>query len=180
MSDQIKKELLEAFSEIQGPRTFYQLDKIVVGAKFTPEHQYLQATLELQISYDNLRLAKFKQRQKAAKIDDLRAQISELEVEQEQTERAMLGAQREFASLLAIWERYPTKFTRSQIEEAAPREYQKRFASQSMQDLASHGTISVGNQDALRMAGMTITVKDGNATIEKSAEQSHNHVGLLK
>ena len=40
-------EMLQAFEEIQMPRTPFALEKLVVGARFTQEQQYAQCVLEL-------------------------------------------------------------------------------------------------------------------------------------
>jgi len=164
MVDDDKLALLQAFDEIQGPRTRYQLEKVVVGAKFTEPHQYHQCVLELQIAYDNLRIAEQKFRQKEA-------EIAEKKVEQEQLQRAMLGSRREFEHLYAIWKRFPRRYTREEIEAAAPEEYETMFKTHSLQDLQERGSISVGNQDALRMARLTAVVGDaGQVRFEKEQE----------
>jgi hypothetical protein len=60
--------MLQAFDEIQMPRTPYTLKELIVDTKFTDQQKYAQCVLELSIAYDNLRLAR---------ID---AEIKELEI----------------------------------------------------------------------------------------------------
>lgn len=158
--------MLRAFYEIQGPRSRYQLESVVVGSKFTEPHRYAQCVLELQIAYDNLRIAEQKFRQKEA-------EIAEKQVEQEQLQRAMLGAKREFEHLSGLWQRFGRQYTREEIEAAAPEEYETMFKVHAAQDMAERGVISVGNQDALRMARITAIVDDsGQVSFEKSREQA--------
>lgn len=168
-------EMLQAFDEIQMPRTPYALDQLVVETKHTKEQQYAQCVLELSIAYDNLRTAGAKaeikeinisKREKkiaemkldpAAAMDDIRIEELELKcerVELEQLNRARLGATREFEYLFNKWKTYPKKFTREELNAASPEEYRMQLLTQANQDLAAMGRISQGNQEGLRQIGM--------------------------
>jgi hypothetical protein len=160
-------ELTKAFDEIQGARTRFQLDAFSIGAKHTAEFQYAQTVLEMQIKYDAIRMAEAKRHQ-------ISAEIAQKQLELEQQDRAMLGARREYDHLHKRWESFPRKFTREEIESAAPEEYRTMIQTQSVQDLLEHGAISVGNQDALRMCGVECKIIDGAPVFEVLANPGNN------
>lgn len=155
------KEMLQAFDEIQMARPPYVLKNLVVDARFTPEQQYAQCVLELSIAYDNLRLAQCRYEEKEIEIKEIKGKGRKAElqreikkIEQEQLRRAMLGAAREFDYLYELWEEYPQKYTREEINLAQPREYKLRLETQAFHDLNATGRISVGNQEGLRQIGV--------------------------
>jgi hypothetical protein len=150
-------QMLAAFEEIQMPRTPYALEKLVVGARFTPEQQYAQCVLEMSIAYFNLQTAKLKVEKKEIEIqkvqgDDRNADIDRelLRLEQKQTRLAMLGAFREFSALFEMWEKFPKKYTRQELNDASERDYKIRLETQANQDLNFHGRVTVSNQEGLR------------------------------
>lgn len=153
-------ELLNAFNEIQMPRSSYALKNFVVNSKFTEEQRYAQCVLELQVAYDNLRLADLHLKEKNIEIDEIvgndekskiKRQIKE--IEQEQTKRAVLGAMREFKTLYEIWNSFSKKYNREDIEAAQEKEYTLRLSTQAKHDMLATGKISVGNQEGLRQLG---------------------------
>jgi hypothetical protein len=167
------EKLQKAFEEIQMPRTPYVLGNMVVGSKYTIEQQYAQCVLELSIAYDNLRIAEAKQKLKELEIDKLGDSEEDklnriiLEVEKEQTHRAMIGALREFEYLYGLWEQSP-KFTREQLNDAQEKEFNLRIKTQAQQDLNAFGRISVGNQEALRQIGEAVYPQlDNSREVEK-------------
>lgn len=154
-------ELEKAFDEIQMPRPPFVLERMVVGSKMTNEQQYAQCVLELQVAYDNLRLAELKLQEKDLEIAELSPTDSKSEIqkkikciEQEQLKRAMLGAVREFEFLYSLWEKFPKKYNRAELNAAQEEEYTLRLKLQASQDLNAHGRVSVGNQEGLRQIGM--------------------------
>lgn len=175
-------EMIQAFDEIQMPRTPYVLDKMVVGARFTSEQQYAQCVLEMSIAYDNLRLAKVGVEEKDIEIRRLQDKIQEIKrtrttpkfsgkekerqiretelaiekksIEQEQTRRAMLGASREFEYLFNLWAENPNRYTREEMNKAQPEEYRLRLETQAQQDMNATGRIAQGNQEGLRQIGV--------------------------
>lgn len=155
-------ELLQAFDEIQQPRPPYVLEKFVVGAHHTEEQRYAQCVLEMQIKYDNLRLARLRCEKKELEIAKIRdtpvgridRQIKEIELEQ--LHRTMIGAEREFAFLHVMWENFPKKYIRAELDLAAPVEFARRLLTQAEHDLAASGRVSVGNQEGLRLAGLAV------------------------
>ena len=166
----IDESLMKAFDEIQMARTPYQLEKFVVGQHDTEEQRYAQCVLELQIKYDVIRralLGREKLQIEQAKLDsealalddkrdrrikEIEAQVKGFDVQEQ--DRAMKGALREFASLYAIFKTFKKQYSREDMNNAQPDYWQKRLTRQANQDMLANGRISVGQQDALRMAGM--------------------------
>jgi hypothetical protein len=155
--------MLAAFDEIQMPRTPLALEKLVVGARFTPEQQYAQCVLELSIAYDNLRLAKLSVQRKQLEMDaldrtkpleDIDYQIKA--IEQEKTQRAMLGAAREFEVLYDLWKSFPNKYTREELNAASLAEYTLQLQTQAQHDLLYQGRIAPSNQEGLRQLGLPL------------------------
>jgi hypothetical protein len=154
------EKMLEAFDEIQMPRTPYVLDNMVVNSKFTEQQKYAQCVLEMSIAYDNLRTAKCNAELKQIEIDDINAKDrkGELEkeikkIELEQLNRARLGAMREFEYLFGLWKSFGRTYTREELNDAQEKEYTLRLETQARQDMNATGRISVSNQEGLRHIG---------------------------
>ena len=97
MNNKTLEQMYADFDAIQMPRTPYMLKDLVVDTKFTNEQKRAQCVLEMQIAYDNLRLAKIDMSLKQIEIDKIKGKDkkSELEkakkeIELEQTLRAVL------------------------------------------------------------------------------------------
>jgi hypothetical protein len=158
---ELHNDLIAAFDEIQMPRTEYELRKFVIESQDTPAKAYAHCVLELSNKYDNLRLANIDVQIKEHEIAELEAKkdkISKLEaqkkrIELEQTNRARVGALREFEALYRIWHEFPHKYTRAEIDADQPEYWDKRIARQSNNDMISSGRVSASNVDALRMIG---------------------------
>jgi len=168
-------KLQQAFIEIQMPRTPFALENFVVNSKFTDQQRYAQCVLELSIAYDNLRTVNLALEKKRLEIDaiDTTTRMGEIdkemkEIEIEQTERAVVGAMREFDFLYDMWEKFPKKYTREDLNEAQQEEYTKMLETQAQHDLNAMGRISVGNQEGLRQLGkMTYPALDAVREVEK-------------
>lgn len=158
---ELHNDLIAAFDEIQMPRTEYELRKFVIESQDTPAKAYAHCVLELSNKYDNLRLANIDVQIKEHEIAELEAKkdkISKLEahkkrIELEQTNRARVGALREFEALYRIWHEFPHKYTRAEIDADQPEYWDKRIARQANNDMISSGRVSASNVDALRMIG---------------------------
>lgn len=151
------KEMQDAFLEIAQPRPDYVLRNMVVWSRFTEAQQYAQCVLEMSIKYDNLRTAELQVKLKELEVkeldtddekDQLNKQIKEIEMEQ--TNRARLWALREFNALFKMWQEFPKKYTRWELNEAQEEEYKHKLEIQAQQDLNATGRISVWNQEGLR------------------------------
>ena len=101
----------DAITEIQQPRSRYQLVHFVLGQHDTPEMQFYQLMLELQDMGYKLRMAELNVRKTEVEItrlletgDELDAiEAEEKQVGLEQTQIVMKGAQREIAILEDIF-----------------------------------------------------------------------------
>jgi hypothetical protein len=179
------KDMEDAFLEIQQPRTAYVLEKFVVGQHDTIETQYAQCVLEMQIKYDNLRRAKLGKRKIEIKIKDFEDKGTELDqieadllrIDLEEQDRAVLGALREFEGLYKIWQSFPKKFTRAELDAGQEQYWKLRLARQAQQDLQATGRIGVGNNEALRQIGLS-----GNPQLDhvREVEKKYLEVGDVK
>lgn len=155
------KDMESAFDEIQQPRTEYVLQNFVVGQHDTIETQYSQCVLEMMVKYDNIRRAKLNKRKLQIKINEYESKNTELDqieadllkIDLEEQDRAMLGALREFEALYKIWQAFPKKYTRQELDSNQPIYWAKRLQRQAYQDIQATGRVGVGNHEALRQAG---------------------------
>ena len=179
------KEMESAFLEIQQPRSAFVLEKFVVGQHDTLQTQYSQCVLELQVKYDNIRRAKLNKKKlmlkmeehlkKGTEIDLIDADLLKIDIEEQ--DRAMLGALREFEALYRIWQAFPKKYTREELDANQPEYWEKRLTRQSQQDMQSGGRVGAGNQEAIRQLN-TNTVKQISNV--KKTEQKYLDVGDTK
>jgi hypothetical protein len=161
------KEMESAFLEIQQPRTPFVLEKFVVGQHDTLETQYQQCVLELQVKYDNIRRARLNKKKILIKISEYATRNTELDkveadlltIDLEEQERAMLGAIREFETLYSIWQSFPKKYTREDIDKNQADYWQKRLSRQAQQDIQATGRVGAGNSEALRQIEMENILK---------------------
>jgi hypothetical protein len=159
------QKLLDAFSEIQQPRSRYALEHYVIGGKFTPETRYAQCVLEAQIKWDNIRLGRLDLERIDLEIAGVATpgRLGEIErekksIEREQVERAMLGAKRELACLCEIFDSFGTTYTHEQIESAQQDEERNRLCTHAVQEMSAFGYVAPGTQDAMRRVGAAIIV----------------------
>lgn len=144
VTTELHKEMTDAFNEIQMPRTPFVLEELIVNTKFTDEQKYAQCVLEMSIAYDNLRLAQIDMSLKQLQIDELddtiekqRLKKLKKQIELEQTQRAVLGAEREFTYLFNLWRKFKKQYTREELNEAQPLEYKMRLETQALLDMQS-------------------------------------------
>ena len=163
VTKKMKKEMTDVFDSASMARTPYALEQLVVWANHTDEQRYAQCVLELSIKYDNLRLAEIVMDLKKLEILDLKDKKDEksklerrkLDIEQEQTARAMLWAEREFAVLYKLRLSFEKRYTREEINDASPREFEAKLKTQALLDIASTGKVSSWNLEWLRQIGVT-------------------------
>jgi hypothetical protein len=166
---------------IQQPRSNFALEHFVVAQHVTPERQYMQTVLELQIKMFNIQRAQLEERklhlekEEQEEIRDrwttsrrgkARAQI---EIERIQTDLAELnlariGATREAECLLAILDKLPN-FTYEELQRAEPLYWVARMSDQALRDMKTMGAIGQGNLEAIgqmfrspgdRVAGLSV------------------------
>lgn len=179
---EISNELKQAFMEIQQPRTPYQIEKFVVGQHDTEEMQYAQCVLELQIKYNNIRRAIINRKiiEKdieilLAKGDDksfLKAELKKIDLEEQDS--AMIGAIREFDILNQIWENFPVKYNRTQLNFNQEAYWQKRLTREASYELQAQGRIGKGTIEALTQIGRSpIPELDHIRDTEKKFLENH-------
>lgn len=158
---EISEELRQAFVEIQQPRTPYQIEKFVVGQHETEEMQYAQCVLELQMKYNSIRRALINRqiidediKKLEAKGDlknKLKADLKRIDMEDQ--DFAMIGAVREFDILSQIWNNFPKKFSRSELNFNQEEYWQKRLARDASYELQAQGRVGKGTIEALTQIG---------------------------
>jgi hypothetical protein len=158
MFDEIEK----AIAEVQQPRSRFQLERFVLGQHATPEMQYYQVCLELQDTLYKYKMAEINKKKTDIKIarlrstgdelDELKAQ--EIELTQTQTAFAVIGAQRELAHLIDIWDTFEHKFTRAEIESAQPDYWQARLTNNAKAMLMGGASVNPAHIEAMEQAGV--------------------------
>ena len=158
MFDDIDK----AIAEVQQPRSRFQLERFVLGQHSTPEMQYYQTVIELQDMIYKYKLAQINVKKSEAKIaklrstgdefDELKAQEHELGLAQ--TRFTMLGAERELAHLVDIWNSFEHKFTRAEIEKAQPDYWTARLTNNAKAMLMGGSGVNAAHIEAMEQAGV--------------------------
>lgn len=155
-------DVLEAIAEIQQPRSDFQLEHFVVGQHDTEEMQYYQCLVELQNIYYTIRTVSLELKKAEIEIDRLRStgdEIDEIdaqikEIGLEQTRVVAVGSFRELEKLLKIYNSFPKKFTRSEIEQAQPDYWRKRLTRQATLESVGGTQALAANLDSLRQIGL--------------------------
>lgn len=156
-------ELLSAFSEVQQARSNFQIDHFVIGQHDTDEMRYYQTLIELQSLYYTMRIVNLQVKKIKAEIASLRssndeiklidAQIKELELEQLLT--AAIGTVREVEKLVAVYQSFPHKYTREEIEAGQEEYWHKRLYRQAALEATAGGsTAQAAHLDSLRQIGV--------------------------
>ena len=153
--------LAEAFTEMQQPRSEYQLQHFVVGQHDTEPQRYRQCLIEIQAISYTLRTVKLElqktelqvERLRATRdaVDELDAQIKE--VGMEQTRLVMIGAERELEALKNIWMDFKTHYTHAQIEDDQREYWHERLNRQARLEAIGSGKVSWAQLDALNNIG---------------------------
>tara|TARA_R110002073_G_scaffold328466_1_gene509778 strand:+ start:124 stop:654 length:531 start_codon:yes stop_codon:yes gene_type:complete len=152
--------ITEAISEIQQPRSRYQLINFVIGQHDTPEMRFYQLMLELQDTNYKIGVAKIGLKKAAIEIARLLQtgdEIDALDAEEktlgmEQTRIVMQGALREQAILEDLFDSCE-HYTRDEIEHAQPEYWQKRLTRQTNLQIMSGG-VQWAQLDSLRQIGL--------------------------
>jgi predicted transcriptional regulator len=155
-------EIDKAIAEVQQPRSRFQLEKFVLGQHATPEMQYYQTVLELQDMIYKYKLAQITVKKAEAKIAKLRStgdEIDELKAQERelglaQTRFTMLGAERELAHLIDIWNGFQHKYSRDEIETAQPDYWQARLTNNAKAMLMGGASVNAAHIEAMEQAGV--------------------------
>lgn len=155
-------EIDKAIAEVQQPRSRFQLERFVLGQHSTPEMQYYQTVIELQDMIYKYKLAQIgvkkaevkiaKLRSTGTELDELKAQENELGLAQ--TRFTMLGAERELAHLVDIWNSFEHKFTRAEIEQAQPDYWTARLTNNAKAMLMGGSGVNAAHIEAMEQAGV--------------------------
>ena len=179
MFDEIEK----AIAEVQQPRSRFQLERFVLGQHLTPEMQYYQVCIELQDMIYKYKFAEIKEKKTLAKIKKLRSskdeikelKAQELELGLEQTAYAVLGAKREIAHLVDIWNAFKHKYTREEIEAAQPDYWQARLTNNAKAMLMGGSGVNPAHIEAMGQAGI---LDDFIKNIDQNSKQLEDYSGL--
>lgn len=172
--------IYDALLEIQKPRSRFQLEKFVLGQHDTPEQQYKQALLEIQNLIFNIKVTSLTLKKVNIEIQDLKDKGDEISLieaeikalEAEQTNLALLGAKRELADLLEIWEAFPHKYTHEELEDSQSIYWDKRLKRQSILEAVGGTANQASHLDALRQIGVINMTENGIAPAESVKELS--------
>ena len=155
-------EINKAISEVQQPRSRFELERFVVGQHATEEMRYYQTVIELQDAIYKYKLAVISVKKSNLKIAKLRSskdeleglEAEEIEAELEQTSFAMLGAEREMKQLLEIFHGFNTKYSREQIELAQPEYWKARLTNNAKAMLMGGANVNHAHIEAMEQAGV--------------------------
>lgn len=156
------EDLEKAIAEVQQPRSRFQLEKFVIGQHPTPEMQYYQVCLELQDMIYKYKLAEINEKKILTKIARLRSsgdeldelEAQELELGLEQTKIAVIGAKREIAHLVDIYNGFDQKYTREQIEAAQPEYWRERLTGNAKAMLIGGVSVNPAHIESMKQAGI--------------------------
>lgn len=156
------EDIEKAIAEVSQPRSRFQLEKFVLGQHATPEMQYYQICLELQDMIYKLRLAELDKQKNQIKIERLRStgdQIDEIKAQKielgmDRTDVAILGAKREIAHLVDIWNSFEHKFTREEIEQAQPDYWKARLTGNAKAMLIGGVSVNPAHIESMQQAGI--------------------------
>lgn len=162
----LPSSLLEDFDAIQMARPPETLRRFVVGAQSIdhPAQGWAQCVLELSIKYNAIRRAEIQAQIIALDMEEElakdtprgRLEAAKRTIDLEEQNAAQLGAEREFASLYAIYQEFPQRYTREQLDAAQVEYWQNRIGRQAQQDQESRQTgIGAGNLEAMRELGLS-------------------------
>jgi hypothetical protein len=151
-----------AIAEIQQPRSRFQLENFVLGQHATVEMQYFQTCIELQDMLHKYRNAEITIKIDEKTVDKLRSsgdeidalEADKLELNLKQTRLAMIGAQREIAHLVDIWNQFPNKFSRAEIEAAQPAYWAERLTANANAMLMAGQGVNPAHIEAMQQAGV--------------------------
>jgi hypothetical protein len=170
------EEIEKAIQEVQQPRSRFQLERFVLGQHATEEMRYYQTVIELQDAIYKYKLAVISVKKSEIKIQRLRAtgdELDELKAQQlelglNQTLFAMVGAKREMEELVEIFEAFPKKYTRAEIEAAQPEYWQARLTNNAKAMLMGGANVNPAHIEAMEQAGV---LESFVAEVEKTKKE---------
>jgi hypothetical protein len=179
VEEKLTPDVLLAMAEIQQPRSQFQLEKFVINQHDTDEMKYFQCVTEIQSLYYTIRTVSLemkkteieiaKLRATGDEVDEIDAQLKELGLEQ--TRLVGVGAFRELGHLMNIFESFPIKYTREQIEIAQPDYWSKRLNRQAILELTGGTQAAASHLDSLRQIGAIEVSAQGIKEVEGFKEK---------
>lgn len=160
IDDIARTELLDALNAIQQPRSDYQIEHFVVGQHDTEAMRYHQCVLEMQIKYDSIRLAQLDIELMHLDIEECddsprgRIGARKKRIGLESTERALLGAIREFTCLYKMFKSFGRTYTYEEIQADQIAYWHKRAIRQTEHECQAYGRPQVGQLDMMRQMGV--------------------------
>lgn len=184
VEEQITPDILLAISEIQKPRSAFQLEKFVVGQHDTDEMKYYQTVIEIQSLYYTIRNVSLEMkkteieiarlRKTGDEIDEIDAQIKELGLEQ--TRVVGIGAFRELSDLMQIFNSFEKQYTRQEIEIAQPDYWNQRLNRQTVLELTGGSQAAAAHLDSLRQIGAISVTDKGIFQIEQDIRDTQKQL----
>jgi hypothetical protein len=155
-------EILNTIANIQQSRSNFELDHFVLGQHDTIEMAYYQTGLEIQDTVFKIKNAELEIKKidiEVSRLNDSGDEIDALIAQQKllvkvQTEIAMIGAKRELDHLLKLWESFPVKYNREQIEAGQGEYWRARLERQAGSQVLGQGFVDMAQIDALRQVGI--------------------------
>lgn len=161
IEDKYTPDVLLAMAEVQQARSNFQLEKFVINQHDTEEMRYFQTIIELQSLYYTIKTVSLEMKKKEIEIarlratgdeiDEIDAQIKELGLEQ--TRLIGIGSFRELDRLLQIYNSFPHKYTREEIEALQPEYWNKRLNRQATLEAIGGSQAQAAHLDSLRQIG---------------------------
>lgn len=157
----LDETVMLAMAEIQQPRSPFQLEKFVINQHSTPEMQYSQCVTEIQALYYTIKTVTLDMKIQEIKIkrlletgDEIDAlEAQKLELGLEQTRLVGIGAFRELETLLDIFESFPKKYTRQEIDEAQPEYWSNKLHRQAVLQELGGSQAGAAHLEALTQIG---------------------------
>jgi len=156
-----RPDILESIEEVMQPRSRFQLENFVLGQHDTIEMAFHQVCLELRgamfahkksallVQKVEAEIAKLKE--SGDPVDAIEAQIKEIELEESRLSER--GFKRELDHLIELYDQFPHKFTRDEIEAAQPAYWQARLSRQAELQAIGQGKVDWAQLNAIHQAG---------------------------
>lgn len=156
------EEIERAIAEVQQPRSRFQLERFVLGQHATPEMQYYQVCIELQDMIFKYKLAEINEKKTQLRIAKLRAtgdeidelEAQELELSSQNAQFAIIGAKREIAHLVDIFNSFEHRYTREEIESAQPEYWKERLTGNARAMLMGGSSVNPAHIESMQQAGV--------------------------
>jgi len=162
IQDLVSQDILNSIEDIQQPRSRFQLEHFVLNQHDTEEMRFYQCVIEIQSMRNTIRIVSLEVKKKEIEIERLKAtgdaidaidaQIKEIGLEE--TRIIAVGAIREFKHLVEIYNSFPKKYSRAEIDALQPVYWTKRLVRQAeLDNLGNGGTVNPAHLEALRQIG---------------------------